>query len=100
MLTTRITAALFLSAIISGANAGPFLELGLGVNLTEYRNPGETDLIDDKNPVGNVRAGWAFKLYQKGEHRILLQAFYNHDSAAFSGNDSGYDSAMISFRLE
>lgn len=110
--TQKITAALLfgwlLGAIIHEANAGPFLDLDIGMNIPcdTVKQSSVTDYtyscgeVAQDNPIGIVRAGWQFKGHDVWKVNVQPHAYYEHASSIVTNHERGLNVLMIGVRIQ
>jgi len=90
-------------AIIHEAQAGPFLDLDIGTNLTHDHAyiPEQGYLISDENPVGQIRIGYQTEAYNLfGPVDVRVHGYFQHRSSIRTNLDGGFNLLMFGIRIE
>lgn len=88
---------------ITSVNAGPFLDLDLGVHLTDYHEhrPDGTRWLGNENPLFILRVGYETNKYAIiGPVVVTGHVYYKHLSSAGTRDDTGVDALMLGLRLQ
>ena len=93
----------FLMLTARCVQAGPFLDLDIGVHLQDWpeQHYNGEPALGSHNPIGIVRIGYQTNKWNfAGPLNVRAHAYYEHMSSTGTREDSGVDVLMFGVRIE